>query len=301
MVSTLQFYGVRTVWAANDKKKAESLQIIGKAPSASRQELLERSGLGDLFVRDFLSLEEAPQDTTIIPRFWAITKQGKDEALRSASSLTGYAGLALVKRGISVRGWCSKITDLRKVLMAGDDRYNDANSIVIPRKTLTSTGWPLSASAYDVTRAVASACGQAPIPMRCSKSMGVNTWTLGFQVLPSVRSFTAMFNATTYEILLSEIQPSGMRPKFAKSVKPQENKPVYQPAQSSDVTHRLTTLESKMSAVERRQDNIENKLDNGFGELQDQLRRVLQAVQPPRPTSPLKTGLTPPTKAQRQQ
>ena len=301
VASSLQLYGVRFIWNQAQKQQADAIQVICKTPLQHRQHLLERSGIGEIFVRDFLTLEEPPTDTTIIPKFWTISKHGKDEALRSSSSLTGFAGLTLVRRGIAVRGWCNHVQALRTVLMAGDDRFNDHNANIVPRKVLLSTGWPLSTSALDVTKAVQSACGQAPIPMRCSKSMGVNTWSLGFEKLPDKKSFAANFNGITYEILLSEPHNAkAARSKPSKPSKQTDNRPGSSAAANSEVNQRLTTLEGKMASVERRQDTIESKLDNGFGDLQDQLRRVLLAVQPPRSVSPGKTGLTPPPKQQRQ-
>ena len=297
---SLQLYGVRIIWSKAQKSVIEAIQVICKTPESNRSQLLERSGIQDLFVRDFLTKDQVVSDTTILPKFWGISKPGRDEALRSASSLTGFAGLTLVRRGIAVRGWASKIVELRKVLMAGDDRFNEENSMVIPRFMMLSSGWPLSTNASDVTKAVTAACKQPPIPMRCARSMGLNTWTLGFQEVPAVRTFTALFNNEKHEILLTDINASnGNRSKPPRIAKPAKSSEVTATTDDS-VNERLTTLESKMSSVERRQDTIEQKLDGGFSDMQDQLRRVLQAVQGPRSASPSKTGFTPPPKVQKQ-
>ena len=61
-------------------------------------------------------------------------------------------------------------------------------------------------------------------------------------------------------------------------------------------SNRITALETKMAAIERRQDGMEVKLQSGFDNIQDQLRQVLRAVQPPRSASPAPTGCTPPAK-----
>lgn len=47
-----------------------------------------------------------------------------------ASTLEGFAGLVLTKRGLAVRGWNSKVASLRRVLQAQDERINDDNIAV---------------------------------------------------------------------------------------------------------------------------------------------------------------------------
>jgi len=58
---------------------------------------------------------------------------------------------------------------------------------------------------------------------------------------------------------------------------------------------RITALEAKFCAMERRQDNLEGKINDGFNSVNDQLRQVLHAIQPRGPSS--QTGMTPPPKA----
>ena len=296
----MQLYGVRFQWSKVQKGQLDSIQVICKVPATNRAHILERSGTAEIFVRDFLTKDNPPTDTTIVPKFWAVTKIGRDDALRSAAKIEGFAGLTVVKRGISVRAWCANVVNMRTVLLAGDDRFNEVNLKVVPRFTLISTGWPLSTNAGDVTKAVAAACGQPPIPMRCTKSMGVNAWTLGFEQLPTTTTFTALFNGTKYEILLSENLAVSQknRPRFSKPREPRSTGSDETPGDAK-VNERLTTLESKIASVERRQDTIEEKLDGGFHEMQNQLRKVLQAVQP-RALPPSKTGCTPPPKVPKQ-
>ena len=122
----------------------------------------------------------------------------------------------------------------------------------------------------------------------------------GFAVEPKVTKFSVSFNGVTYEILLTKPADKGKPSKGPKSISKGASKggrvPKDTPPQPSDETNdRRTNLETKFAAMERRQDNLEVKLQHGFDGVQDQLRQVLNAVQP-RAASPTRTGYTPPPK-----
>lgn len=139
-----------------------------------------------------------------------------------------------------------------------------------------------------------------PIPSRCFRAAGVVTWSLGFAVEPKTTKFSVSFNGTTYEILLTKPSEKNKIVKGSKKGAKGTSKGVQSqkeiPTQVSDETaDRLTNLETKFAAMERRQDTLENKLQSGFEGVQDQLRQVLNAVQP-RASSPSRTGYTPPPK-----
>ena len=237
-------------------------------------------------------------DITVIPRFWSIDRNGKSEALRSAGSTEGFAGIIATRRGLAIRAWSAKVGHLRKVLMS--QRITKDNIDIVPSITYDSTGWPSSASPNEIIHAIAHSCGTPPIPTRCFRALGVVTWTLGFAVEPKCTKFSVSFNGTTYEILLTrpveKVKPirGYKQPSkgISKGAKPPKESPIQIPDETSD---RLTNLETKFAAMERRQDPLETKLQNGFEGVQDQLRQVLNAVQP-RSSSPGHTGFTPPPK-----
>ena len=60
-------------------------------------------------------------------------------------------------------------------------------------------------------------------------------------------------------------------------------------------SQRITALEAKFSSMERRQDSLESRINDGFNSVNDQLRQVLHAIQPRGANS--QTGMTPPPKA----
>eukprot|EP00438_Fugacium_kawagutii_P017232 Skav228671 [mRNA] locus=scaffold1332:376603:381260:- [translate_table: standard] len=303
IADTAQLYGFRTVFDV-DKKTPLSFQILTKASTASRIKMLELSGSADLFVRDYFEKGAEAEDVTILPRFWAVPPPSRDQALRSASGSEGYAGLVVLKRGIAIRGWCSAIAAIRKTVLAADERYNENNWAIIPKIVLESRGWPISLGASDVITAVKSACKQAPIPGRCFRQQGVVTWTLHFATKPDTLRFIASFNGTNHEILLSEPAPCMVTSKGKRGAKGTSKSSNKGPPASSSIhevaatahADRLTVLENKMGNMEKRQDQLDNKLNEGFSGVQDQLRQLLQIVQP-RQSSPTSTGLSPPPKA----
>ena len=292
-------YSVKKLPDPNDNEKFR-VQAMCKVDRSHRPSFLEASGAGDIIARDFIPKGEQISDITVIPRFWSIDRSGKSEALRSAGSTEGFAGIIATRRGLAIRAWASKVGQLRKVLMSQDERITKENIDVVPTITYESTGWPTSASPNEIIHAIVHSCGTPPIPTRCYRALGVVTWTLGFAVEPKITKFSVSFNGTTYEILLTKpVEKSKQSKGFKQSSKgiskggrPQKEPSIQVPDETND---RLLNLETKFAAMERRQDSLETKLQNGFEGVQDQLRQVLNAVQP-RSSSPGHTGYTPPPK-----
>eukprot|EP00435_Cladocopium_sp_Y103_P046815 s305_g13.t1 len=305
IMQATHLYGVRILRAHGNRDHVIAVQAMCKVSESARKTILERSGASEIFTRDFVPKGESVQDVTVLPRFWTIDRAGKDSALKSAASLKGYAGLAVVKRGIAARSWCAQIAEMRKVLLAEDDRITATNIHVVPKFSFESTGWPLSIGAKDVVDAVKFACQLPAIPTKCYRSLGVTSWSLAFETRPKVLKFTAMFNSVIHEILLTEqdqtivkLKPNRIDKGKGKGANPSMPAPKAFKNNSIDeaTNQRLTSLETKFSSMERRQDVLENKLTSNFDSIQNQLRQVLQAVQP-RANSPAPTGMTPPTKA----
>ena len=297
----VNIYGFRKIQDQYQKERVV-LQAMCKVTKEARILMLETSGAGDVFVRDYISKGAQPVDTTIIPKFWPTDRQGKDEALRSSATIDGFSGIVVTRRGIATRAWCDRVSNVRKVLLASDERICELNQAVVPHHMYNSTGWPLSIGPNDIAKVVAKTCGLPPIPTRCFKTLGVTSWTLGFQTIPTTLKFTAQFNGVIHEILLTKVDDVPLNKKQGKSIpkpsfpKPSSgsNDPVVV-SQSNASDERLTSLETKVAAIERRQDGMEQKLQTGFDGIQDQLRQVLNAVQP-RPVSPRATAFTPPSK-----
>ena len=295
----INIYSIRRLPEAKEPEKFK-IQAMCKIDKSLRASFLEASGAGDVIARDFIPKDEQISDITVIPRFWPIDRQGKAEALRSTGSTEGFAGIIATKRGLAVRAWASKVAHLRRILMSQDERITKENIDVVPMISYDSTGWPSSASPNEVINAIAHSCGTPPIPSRCFRAAGVVTWSLGFAVEPKTTKFSVSFNGTTYEILLTKPSEKNKIVKgskkgakgTSKGVQSQKEIPTQVPDETAD---RLTNLETKFAAMERRQDTLENKLQSGFEGVQDQLRQVLNAVQP-RASSPSRTGYTPPPK-----
>lgn len=273
-------------------------QIMCKVPSDKRKSILAQSGVGNIFIRDYIAKGEKLEDITVIPKFWEVTKQAKDEAVRATCGLQGFAGLMISKRGLAARAWTSDIATLRRALLPLDDRLTDLNLNVVPRIVRESTGWPSAISPQEIIRATHHALSAAPVPSRCFRSNGVTCWTLAFEKEPSETTFVAQFNDRVYEILLTvpgakkSFKPNGGSAKSKKAI---FEKQFEEPAIKTDdqIHDRVSMLEAKFTNLERRQDVVENKVTTGFDQVQDQLRQILNAVGG-RDKSP--TGSTPPPK-----
>ena len=273
-------------------------QIMCKIPADKRAVILDKSGVGCIFIRDYIAKGEKQEDITVIPKFWEITKQSKDEAVRATCGLNGFAGLMISKRGLAARAWTSSIATLRRALLPLDDRLSELNLSVVPRIIRDSTGWPASISPQEIIRATHHALSLAPVPSRCFRSNGVTCWTLAFEKEPSQTTFVAQFNDKVYEILLTvpgfkknpKENNGSTKPKKPAVVKDQD----VNQLQNDQINDRVSMLEAKFGNLERRQDVVEHKLTSGFDQVQDQLRQILNAVGGRSDKSP--TGSTPPPK-----
>ena len=300
---TLGVFGFRLIKMHSNKETHNVFQAVCKIQADQRANCLERSGAGDVFIRDFIPKGESIEDLTIVPRFWQTEKALKDEALRMAASISGFAGLVHTRRGIAVRAWCKNVACVRKIILAHDDRISTLNHAVIPRVLRDSTGWPSAVGPQDVVRATNHAVGIPPIPTRCYKAQGVTSWTLAFDTVPKIDKFMVQINDKTFEIILTvpnEKMPSNTKTKNAKSPKgsgkgkKDTNQESAPPPSDDPNSQRITSLEAKFASMERRQDSLEGKINDGFMSVNDQLRQVLHAIQP-RGTN-TQTGMTPPSK-----
>ena len=280
-------------------------QVMCKLPCSKRAAVIERSGLGILTTRDFVPKGQSVDDLTVIPRFWSADRASHQEAVKATTGLEGFAGLIISKRGLAARSWVSKVGSLRQALIPNDERISELNLHTIPRHSLISTGWPVAINPCEVVKATHHAVGQAPVPTRCFRNQGVTSWLLAFQEPPKVFRFVVKFNSDIHEILLTE--ESAKQPlRYAKkeSHKGSGQGSALQsssPAQSSvaqpiddGLGDRVSILEAKFQSFEKRQENVEQQLSTGFESLQNQLRQVLNAVNPGREKGP--TGETPPPK-----
>lgn len=179
---------------------------------------------------------------------------------------------------------------------------------MVPKIVIDSTGWPTSISAHEVVKATNHAVSSPPIPTRCYKVLGVTTWTLAFEKQPSVSRFLIDFNGSSFEILLSNPLDKAIESKSNKKSKghgkgkgkgtkgPKAEEPSSSHGKDEN-SSRFSVLEAKFTSMERRQDSLENKINDGFSSVNDQLRQVLNAIAPRAPQDP--TGLSPPPKIQK--
>ena len=300
---SLGVFGFRLVKVQSSKDQHKVFQAICEIHADQRVYCLERSGAGDVFIRDHVAKGDMIEDLTIIPRFWEADRLSKDDALRAASSIPGFAGLVHTRRGIAVRAWCKQVISVRKILLAQDERISELNHGVIPRCIRDSTGWPSTVGPQEIVKASIHGTGLPPIPTRCYKSQGVTTWTLAFDSPPKVDKFMIQLNSRTFEIILTVPNEKPAPPAKTKKggfVKGQKSPPskdhsnVVEEPKDDQNAQRISALEAKFSSMERRQDSLEGRINEGFHSVNDQLRQVLAAIQPRGATS--HTGMTPPSK-----
>eukprot|EP00438_Fugacium_kawagutii_P031982 Skav207043 [mRNA] locus=scaffold975:331372:335483:- [translate_table: standard] len=196
-------YGFRTVSKKEDHKM---LQMLIKVPLASRATMLEHSGLGEITARDFLAKGTSPEDHSVLPRFWDASRHGREEAVRTASKVDGFAGVVLTKRGIAIRSWNCKLASTRAAVMNNDVRLCPENMSTVPKVQVESSGWPQNITAAEVVRSCHYYTQLAPVPTRCYRSAGVTSWSLMFSSMPSISRFCAAFNGHAVEILLVPTQ-----------------------------------------------------------------------------------------------
>lgn len=294
------------VFAFRSLKNGEhqTLQIMIKIAETHRKNFLERSGAGDLFARDFRVAGEDPPDFVVIPRFFQVSRVGKEDALRISSRIAGFGGVVNTRRGLAIRAWNANVGDLRQILLSQDPRVVELNQSVIPRHMFNSSGWPAGAPPGQVVTATHHAIGLAPVLTRTFKTQGISTWTCGFASVPQTLRFSVQFNSHVSEIILSPVEnfakgnskgrgKGGPKGKGKGKDAPSESSTI--PSASSD---RVTKLEAKFATLERRQDQLEDKVSGGFEKVQSDLRQILQALSSrPAPHEGSHTGCTPPPKA----
>ena len=167
--------------------------------------MLSVSGHGDLVVRDFVAKGDQVQDLSIIPRFWPIDRANKADLIKAASTIAGYRGIAVTKRGLAPRFATDALATARDLLLPQDDRICAINKAMIPKVNMDSLGWPSEILAKDIVSAVHQATKAPCIPTRSFRRAGVCAWTLSFEKVPTVSKFSVRVNEKTFEILLTPV------------------------------------------------------------------------------------------------
>lgn len=99
-MSDISVYSYRQVKHQDDHM---SHQVIAKIPQASMVALLNLSGSGELFTRQFLQKEQTTCHS-IIPRYWVVNSEEVRKIIQLGSSLEdGYRGIALTGKGMAIR------------------------------------------------------------------------------------------------------------------------------------------------------------------------------------------------------
>eukprot|EP00438_Fugacium_kawagutii_P019536 Skav235669 [mRNA] locus=scaffold358:1103709:1108024:+ [translate_table: standard] len=296
-------YGYKKI----DRKEYVIHQIMTKVSQANRATILEHSCLGEVSSRDFIIRGSEPSDHSVLPRFWDVNRASREEVLKTASKIDGFAGIIIAKRGLCVRSWNTKLATTRAALMSGDSRLCPENLSTIPRFRIESSGWPSNITASEIVKSVAFYTKLPPLPTKAYRVGGVTNWTLLFSELPQIQKFSASFNGSNYEILLIKPEQVNVpQPRKSKAIsieakgsgKGKGKSKASGPSAHSEVeahADRLTSLENRFTLMEKKQNALEDKVDNSFQEVNSQLRQILQAVAP-RPASHEQTGYTPPPK-----
>ena len=298
-------YSFRVVQVQNPQHRI--FQAMCKVPANQRISCLERSGTTEMFIRDFIPRGEEISDITTIPRFWTCDRLSREDALRTAMTITGFTGLVLTRRGIAVRCICGKIAEMRKVLLPNDDRICGLNIAVIPRVVIDSTG----VACFDISawssKSHEPCCQPTSHPNEVFSRLWV--WLLGPLHLRSSHRPTD-FLLTSMDLrsksccqipLIKLLNPNqqkrerdlrkglGRLPKGEKGIFP--GRSLKRTMRNSQ---RITALEAKFTTLEKRQDGLENRINDGFSSVNDQLRQVLNVIAPRGQNDP--TGLSPPPK-----
>lgn len=196
-------YGYRVIQEHTKDKHDVVHQCLLKIQEKHRIPLLAASGNGELIVRDFIPKGEQIEDLSIIPRFWPIDRANKADLIKAASSITGYRGIAVTKRGLAPRFATDALATARDLLLPQDDRICTINKAMVPKVNMDSLGWPSEILAKDIVSAVHQATKTPCIPTRSFRRAGVCAWTLSFEKPPSVSKFSVQVNGKTFEVLLT--------------------------------------------------------------------------------------------------
>lgn len=100
-------------------QKHQVYQIVCKVPKASQGSFLEASGQSELLLRDFVPRGASLIDIKAAPRFFEVSKQGLDQAVKSSIKVKGFCGLAVTRRGLAVRSWISELGHIGKLFWLG--------------------------------------------------------------------------------------------------------------------------------------------------------------------------------------
>ena len=280
-------YGYRIVHEPSKEKRDLAHQCLLKVQQKHRVPLLSASGQGDLVVRDFVAKGDQVQDLSIIPRFWPIDRANKADLLKAAASITGYRGIAVTKRGLAPRFSTDALATARDLLLPQDDRICAINKAMIPKVNLDSLGWPSEILAKDIVSAVHQATKTACIPTRSFRRAGVCAWTLSFEKAPTVSKFSVRVNEKTFEILLTPVayrQPAKGKGKGKNtkggSMQAAENIAPKGAVSKEIHSERIDRLEEQVGRLEQKHETLSEKVDHQFGQVGDQLRQILQCVQP---------------------
>ena len=280
-------YGYRVIQELSKEKHDVVHQCLLKVQQTHRTPLLAASGTGELIVRDFVPKGAQVPDLSIIPRFWPVDRTSKADLIKAAASITGYRGTAVTKRGLAPRFATDALATARDLLLPQDDRICAINKAMIPKINMDSLGWPYEILAKDIVSAVYQATKTPCIPTRSFRRAGVCAWTLSFEKPPTVSKFSVQVNEKTFEVLLTPIAykpPSKGKGKGKMSKSPQVGgQEISQPRTvvSKDIHHeRIDRLEEQVGRLEQKHEHLSEKVDNQFTQVGDQLRQILQCVQP---------------------
>ena len=73
----LHVYAFRTIKIEHGRLSHRMFQAITKISQEKRVMCIERSGIGELFIRDFIPKGSSVDDLTTLPRFWSPDKSGQ--------------------------------------------------------------------------------------------------------------------------------------------------------------------------------------------------------------------------------
>ena len=236
----VQFYAFRAGSSNGSSKQDGTFQCIVKLPQSIRRDILSLSGTQGLLIRDYINRNAMPSDLTVLPKFWTPSGQSLHDMIIITKANKGFGGVCSTKRGLAARAWTDHVAELRKAVMAGDNRITMEYIAVVPRVTLQSTGWPPASEPKDIISATKKATGLAPIPSKAFRLNGVFGWTLSFEKKPSIMTFTIEINGRPHEVLLVEDAPyvtARTSPKNPPKKRDGKTQPVASPTQA--VTERF--------------------------------------------------------------
>ena len=158
---------------------------------------------------------------------------------------------------------------------------------MIPKVNMDSLGWPAEILAKDIVSAVHQTTKVPCIPTRSFRRAGVCARTLSFEKPPAVSKFSVRVNEKTFEILLTpasyRVLPKGKGKGKSSKGGPGAGQENLMPRASisKGIHHeRIDRLEGQVGRLEQKHESLSEKVDNQFNQVGDQLRQILQCVQP---------------------